>query len=49
MQRIKIKQRIKQWEKQYLRDKYRNIIPGYHWNQIVREEIEKLQTLLQDT
>lgn len=46
MQRIKIRQRIKRWEKQYLRDRYGNIIPGYHWNQIVREEIEKLTFLL---
>ena len=45
-QNIKIKQKISKWYRSFIRDKWGNLTNSY-WNQMVKEEIEKLETQLQ--
>lgn len=45
MMQLKIKMEIKKWEKSFIRDKWGNLIDCY-WNNMCKEEILKLQSLL---
>lgn len=45
MKQSKIKLRINRWKRQYLRDEKGLVVKSFCWNQIVKEEIEKLQKM----
>ncbi len=46
MKPIKIKIKIRKWEKSFIRDRWGNLTKCY-WNEMTKEEILKLEALLQ--
>ena len=47
MSRLEIKIKIRKWKKSFIRDKWKNLTDCY-WNEMTKEEILKLETLLLD-
>jgi len=47
MRPIDIKIKIKKWERSLIRDRWGNLNPC-HWNKIAKEEIAKLEKLLDE-
>ncbi len=46
MKRLEIKMKIKKWENSFVRDRWGNLTNCY-WNEMCKEEIFKLEALLQ--
>ena len=47
MKRLEIKMKISKWQKNFVRDRWGNLT-NCAWNEIVKEEILKLEELLKD-